>query len=73
MRETILKVLATSMNIDERSITDDMKIRDIPDFDSLHFVMLLSELQETHSINIPLDKAITVETIGQLIECAVRL
>lgn len=73
MKETILKVLAAFMNSDVQSFADDTKIKDIPGFESLQFVMLLSELQEVHGINIPLEKAIAVETVGELVECAERM
>lgn len=70
MRETIIEVLARVMGQEPNMFTDDMIIRDIEGFDSLQFVMMISELQDSYKIEIPLDKAIEVETVGELIACA---
>ena len=73
MRETIIEVLAQIMGQDPGAFTDETVIKEIEGFDSLQFVMMISELQESHHIEIPLDKAIEVETIGELIACAKAL
>lgn len=70
MREKILKVLAETMELELNIFSDDTVIKDIDGFDSLRFVMVISELQENYSIDIPLDRAIEAETIGELIACA---
>ena len=70
MRETIIEVLARVMGQEPNLFTDDTIIRDIEGFDSLQFVMMISELQDSYKIEIPLDKAIEVETVGELIACA---
>lgn len=70
MREKIFEVLANVMGQDVSTFSDETVIRDIEGFDSLHFVMMISELQETYNIDIPLDRAIEVETVGELIESA---
>ena len=70
MRETIIEVLARVMEQDADVFKDDTVIRDIEGFDSLQFVMMISELQDSYKIEIPLDKAIEVETVGELIACA---
>ena len=46
MRETIIEVLARVMEQDADVFKDDTVIRDIEGFDSLQFVMMISELQE---------------------------
>lgn len=73
MRKQIIEVLARVMEQDPSTFTDETIIREIEGFDSLQFVMMISELQESYNIEIPLDKAIEVETIGDLIACAKEL
>ncbi len=70
MRDKIIEVLIQIMGLEENSIDESTVIREIPGFDSLQYVMMISELQETYHIEIPLDKAIEISTIGELIECA---
>ena len=73
MREQIIEVLARVMEQDASVFTNDTVIKDIEGFDSLQFVMMISELQENYNIEIPLDKAIEVETVGELIASAKAL
>ena len=70
MRDTIYEVLARVMEKDINMFTDETVIKEIEGFDSLQFVMMISELQECYKIDIPLDRALEVETIGDLVACA---
>lgn len=70
MKKKIIDVLARVMDQDASMFSDDTVIKEIPGFDSLQFVMMISELQESYNIEIPLDRALEVETVGQLIACA---
>ena len=73
MREMIIKTLAQVMECNENSFNDETVIKEIPGFDSLQFVMMISELQENYNIEIPLDRALEVETFGELVACAKQL
>ena len=73
MREQIIEVLAHVMGQDPSDFTDETVIKEIEGFDSLQFVMMISELQESYKIEIPLDKALEVKTVGDLIDCAKAL
>ena len=73
MREKIIEVLAEITEQDEGTFSDETIIKDIPGFDSLQFVMMISELQESYNIEIPLDKALEVETVGELIASAQQI
>ncbi|WP_295067026.1 acyl carrier protein [Ruminococcus sp.] len=73
MKEQIIEVLAQVMEQDSSVFSDETIIREIDGFDSLQFVMMISELQEKYNIEIPLDRAIEVETLGELIACAKAL
>lgn len=73
MKETINKVLADVLGVDAGLLREGTVIREIPGFDSLHFVMMISELQESYGIEIPLDKALEVETVGELAACAEQI
>ena len=72
MLNEIISALAKTTNQDPANFSGETVIKDIPGFDSLQYVMMISDLQESHNIEIPLDKAIEAETIGQLAECAVK-
>ena len=73
MKDEIIAALAKVTNQDPATFSENTVIKDIPGFDSLQYVMMISDLQESRHIEIPLDKAIEAETIGQLAEFAVRI
>lgn len=70
MRDIIIKVLAETMGIEIKEINETTVLNEITGFDSLQFVMVISELAETYHIDIPVDIAITAKTVGELIESA---
>lgn len=70
MKDVIIKLIAAAVGKMSEVFDEDTVIKDIEGFDSLQFVMLISELQEDYNIEIPLDKALEAETIGDLILCA---
>ncbi|MCD7819286.1 MAG: acyl carrier protein [Lachnospiraceae bacterium] len=70
VRETMISILAETMGVDVSTLHEDTVLQEIPDFDSLQFIMLISELDEKYQIEIPLDKALEVKTVGDLINSA---
>lgn len=70
MRDIIINVLAELTGVDKNNLTDGVEICNLDGFDSLQFVMMISELQENYNIEIPLEEALEVKTIGELIASA---
>ncbi|MCD7862160.1 MAG: acyl carrier protein [Lachnospiraceae bacterium] len=70
VRETIIRILAETMGVDAATLHENTVLQELPDFDSLQFIMLISELDEKYQIEIPLDKALEVKTVGDLINSA---
>lgn len=69
MKDVILNLLSEMLGTDCSSLPGDMKLEDIPGFDSLQFVVLISELQERHGISLPIDKALEMHTLSELVGC----
>ena len=70
IKETIISILAQTMGADASAIHENTLLQEIPEFDSLQFVMLISELDEKYGIEIPLDKALDAKTVGDIIAAA---
>ena len=68
MKEIILSLFAEMLGTP--LLTEGTRIEEIEGFDSLQFVILLSELQERYGISIPVDKALEIGTVAELIACA---
>ena len=58
---------------DVSQLREDTRLEEIPGFDSLQFVILISELQEKHNVSVPVDKALEMETVGELLNCVEAL
>lgn len=64
MKEKIKSIIAETLELETDVISDDSKVMDIPEWDSMMFVLILSELQEQLGITIPLDDALEIETVS---------
>ncbi len=71
MEEKIITAIAETLHINAEEITRDKAIKDIPEWDSLMFLMILSRLKDDFDIDIPMDKAIAMETVRDILAFAV--
>lgn len=69
MREKIVDILAKVLEIESSSIKDDMLFEEMPEWDSMLFVMVLSELEEA-GISVPLEEAIEMKGVSELLTYA---
>ena len=58
------------MNLPAGSITEDTIIADVEEWDSLAHVMIIGEMQEKLGISIPVDEAVEVTGVAELLEKA---
>ena len=67
MLETVKKILADQLRIDENEITLTSKIKEDLGADSLGILELLMTLEETHGIVIPDEELATFETVADIV------
>ena len=70
MKEKILAQIEKTLNVTSGSINEDMKIEDIEGWDSLMHVLIIGDLEANLGISIPLDQAIEITTVAELLEKA---
>ena len=58
------------MNVEEGTITEETMISDVEQWDSLAHVMIIGELESRLGIEIPLDEAVEIISVGELLEKA---
>ena len=68
MREKVIAMLEEILNLQEGTITEETRIDDVDDWDSLAHVMIIGELEERFGICIPLDEAIELTSVSELFE-----
>ena len=70
MQEQIIKMIEDILKLQPGSISRDTKIEDIEAWDSLAHVMIIGAIEEELKVLIPLDVAVELESVEQLLEAA---
>ncbi len=74
MKNEIFSLMAQILQISEDMITEDTRMDDLEEWDSLTHVMLIGELETQLGISIPLDEAVEITSVKELLElCGVDL
>ena len=68
MKNEILKVIANSLNIDLKKLTDEMGPGDIPEWDSLGHQNLIMALENKYKIKLDIDEVLEMETVEEIID-----
>lgn len=68
MKEKIIALIETALELPAGSITEDTKIEDVEEWDSLAHVMIIGELEEKLGIVLPLEEAIELTGMRELLE-----
>ena len=70
MKEKIITLIEETLMLDNGSITEETLIDDIEEWDSLAHVMIIGELEAKLNISIPLDDAIEITSVRELLKKA---
>lgn len=71
MEEKILQLIEEILQVPEGTITPDTEIGEIEEWDSLAHVMIIGALEEQLGIEIPLDEAMEMICVAEILEYAV--
>ena len=66
--EEFKNLVAQYSNVAAEDMTDDMSLRDDLGLSSLDFMTFLGEVEDTFDIELDLDEAVNITTIGEAIE-----
>ena len=70
MREKVIALIEETLNVPKGTITEDTKIADVEQWDSLAHVMIIGALEEQLGITLPLEEAIELTGVRELFEKA---
>ncbi|MBQ4536977.1 MAG: acyl carrier protein [Lachnospiraceae bacterium] len=70
MKEQIIELIEELLRVEAGTITEETQIEDVEQWDSLAHVMIIGELEERLSVSIPLDEAIELTSVKELLEKA---
>ncbi len=72
-REQVLNEVATKLNVEISSLTDETKFKEDLGADSIDLMDLIVEIEDEHGFTIEDEKLATIKTIGDLIKVAETL
>ena len=70
MKDKIIALIEELLKVPTGTITEETLIQDVEQWDSLAHVMIIGELEEKLGVSIPLDEAIELESMKELLEKA---
>jgi len=70
MKEKIIALIEEALNVEPGTITEETRIEDVEQWDSLAHVMIIGELEEKLGVSIPLEEAIELASVKELLEKA---
>jgi acyl carrier protein len=70
MKEKILALIEEALMVPAGTITEETVIADVEEWDSLAHVMIIGELEEKLGVAIPVDEAIELTSVKELLEKA---
>lgn len=70
MKEKIIALIEEVLKVPAGTITEDTRIEDVEVWDSLAHVMIIGELEEKLGVSIPLEEAIEISDMKELLEKA---
>lgn len=67
MKEKVIALLEEILNVPAGTVTEDTKSEDLEEWDSLAHVTIIGELEERLGISIPLDEAIEIASVREIL------
>ena len=68
MIEKVIALIEDILNVPAGTITEDTRIEDVEEWDSLAHVTIIGELEERLGISIPLEEAIELTSVREILE-----
>ena len=68
MKEKIISLVEEILRVTAGTITETTKMEDVEQWDSLAQVMIIGELEERFGISIPLEEAVEITSMKELLE-----
>lgn len=52
--------------IPESAVRDDMSSKDVPEWDSMNYLLFIAELEKEYSVSFSMDQVMNAKTLGDL-------
>ncbi len=72
MTEKIIALIEDVLNVPKGTITEETKVEDVEEWDSLAHVAIIGELEEKLGIAIPLEESLEISSVKELLVQCVK-
>ena len=73
MKEKIYQAIAGALGVDVSVITSDLSVGDIPEWDSVGNLAIISTIEEQLAVEIPLDDLFDLTSVQAIVDEVTRL
>lgn len=67
MKEKIKDLMAATLQVDVAVLDDDLEVGDIPEWDSMHHMMIITGLEKEFSIKFQREELVDIENVGDIV------
>ncbi len=64
--KTFNQIVQELFNIKEEAIRDELSSKDIPNWDSMNYLLFVAELEKNFNISFTMDEVMNAQTLGDL-------
>ncbi len=64
--KTFNQIVSQSFKIKEEEITDNLSSKDIPDWDSMNYLLFIAELEKEFDVSFTMDEVLNAKNIGDI-------
>lgn len=63
---TFNHIVSGQFSIPESEVRDDMSSKDIPDWDSMNYLLFIAELEKQYDVSFSMDEVLNATTLGSI-------
>lgn len=63
---TFNQIVSSTFSISESEVRDEMSSKDISDWDSMNYLLFISELEKEFSMSFSMDEVMNAQTLGDI-------
>ena len=64
--KTFNSIVAEIFSIDEKKIHDELSSKDVPDWDSLNYLLFIAELEKEFNMTFSMNEVMNAQTLGDI-------
>lgn len=64
--KTFNEIAREAFNIKEKEVRDDLSSKDIPDWDSMNYLLFIAELEKEYGVSFSMDEVLSAKTLGAI-------